>query len=462
MGSLPKKLSRNLPFALAALKHPITAKRVFDLWRNPGAPDPKQLRAAASGSKNAHWPASVRARVAESLYINGQFDDAFELLNQKAAMPTRMMEGWLSLFLGKTEHATRIFSALSDRPSSRYEALKNSAYALYLQGELDAAIGTVTAAIANNPARMPAITLLSRIVRNEQEIERVLGEKQRIARKGLTLASSAQLIRACGRASAWRYAEHIAADAVINLPFTADQPNAGNSATGLPKGSYTSKKGNLILRHFDEVAENSGVRFFLMGGTLLGLVRDNALLPWDKDLDFGCFVEEATIQDLWEIFSASPYFLPMGTVDDKLIKLRHVSGVTVDIFVNHKDGDLRWHGGQFVCWQDKAFNLRPLEFRGAKFYVPESAEAYLENHYGSNWRKPDPGFDVFWEAPDVFNVNEKYRYANTLAKGLQFLAGAALSGLETRLNRAAAGGAEDVAGAYRFVLNLHDEFHRRG
>ena len=112
-------------------------------------------------------------------------------------------------------------------------------------------------------------------------------------------------------------------------------------------------------------------------------------------LDFGCFAEEADIDELWRIFSANPYFLPMGVVDDRLIKLRHVTGVTVDIFVNHREGDHRWHGGQFTFWREPAFELKEAKFGGRRFHVPEDPESYLSMHYGAGWRAPDPLFDVF-------------------------------------------------------------------
>jgi hypothetical protein len=168
--------------------------------------------------------------------------------------------------------------------------------------------------------------------------------------------------------------------------------------------------------------------------------------------------QTATVSDLWQVFFDSPYFIPMGVVADRLIKMRHISGITVDIFVNILDDGVRWHGGQFVFWRDKAFSLRQMTVVGQQFHIPADPETYLANHYGDGWDLPDPHFDVFWEAADAFNPIIEHRYGNTLAKAMQFLAARSPEVIAIRRDRAKQGGAEDVADAYHYVLDLYDRF----
>jgi hypothetical protein len=374
-----------------------------------------------------------------------------------------MMEGELLMYSGNLPKAMRIFSAAVDRSSTRAMALNYAALCHYLQGNMDAAIDTTIVGAAIFPTNIPLMTLFSRLVRSSDEIDRYLTDKVRLAKRGLSAGCSAQLIRACGRVGARDKAERIASDAIINMCAVSNEDRTDveqhkRTETGLLRGQYSSKKGDVILEHISEVMHQAKVRLFLMGGTLLGLIRDKRLLSWDKDLDFGCFAEEVSISNLWSMFSDSSYFIPMGVVEDRLIKLRHISGVTVDIFVNFLDNSVRWHGGQFVFWRDDAFSLKQIKLRGRHFYVPEDPEAYLENHYGKAWDRPDPHFDVFWEAPDAFNPNVEHRYANTLAKGIQFLAAHAPDIIGMRRDRAKKGGADDVAEAYQHVLDLYHEF----
>jgi hypothetical protein len=358
-----------------------------------------------------------------------------------------------------------IYSAATDRQATKPEACKNVALCHYLKGDLDSAVETLLIGAALHPRMMSLMTLFSRIVRDKEDIRRYLGEKMRIAKNGFTANSATQFVRACGRAGAIQEGERAARAAVVNLcqsrRFAALSSEERHEETGLKKGSYSSDKGEAILTHVSKIAQNSNVRLFPVGGTLLGLVRDKELLSWDKDLDFGCFVEEASLQDLWAIFSSSPYFIPMGVVEDRLIKLRHISGITVDIFVNFREGDARWHGGQFILWRDRAFDLKTLTIRDRNFFIPDDAEAYLENHYGQNWRNPDPHFDVFWESPNAYSPNKEHRYLNTVAKGLQCLTAGSIDIMKIRLERAKKAKADDVVRGYRYILDLHRAFSTR-
>lgn len=470
-GKFVRKLVRRVQFAKLVATDPEKAKATYTLIRWPQLIDPITLNGLAGSNllkqilrSELMWTGnpSVPLQLAKHLYLAGQADGALRILRSTPGRSARMLEGEFYLYSGNLEKARAIFSAAVDRSATKAAALRNVALCQYLGGDLDSAIDTAVVGAAIYPRNMPLITFLSRVVREREEIERYFSEKLRVAKHGLSASSSAQLVRACARVGARQRGESVASDAILNLCINQDEHKlsipAKHAATGLPKGEYSSDKGDIILQHIAAVMSGASINLFLMGGTLLGLIRDKKLLSWDKDLDFGCFAEDASTQDLWEIFLGSPYFIPMGVVSDRLIKLRHISGVTVDIFVNFEDGDTRWHGGQFAFWRDRSFPLKRVVIRDLPFYVPQDPERYLENHYGRNWRNPDPHFDVFWEAPDLFDANTEHRYLNTVAKGIQFLAAKSPENLAIRRDRARKAGAEDVAEAYQFVFHLYQDF----
>jgi lipopolysaccharide cholinephosphotransferase len=54
-----------------------------------------------------------------------------------------------------------------------------------------------------------------------------------------------------------------------------------------PLEGETLRVAEKMLREVTEILEKNGVQYFLDFGTLLGIVRENRLLPWDDDIDLG-------------------------------------------------------------------------------------------------------------------------------------------------------------------------------
>lgn len=42
-----------------------------------------------------------------------------------------------------------------------------------------------------------------------------------------------------------------------------------------------------IMKAFDKVCRENGIRYYMLGGTMLGAIRHKGFIPWDDDADFG-------------------------------------------------------------------------------------------------------------------------------------------------------------------------------
>jgi len=189
-------------------------------------------------------------------------------------------------------------------------------------------------------------------------------------------------------------------------------------------GTGRKLKINLMQKHAEEIfrqvvsfTEQEGARIFAIGGTLLGIVRENGFIEHDYDIDFGVFADEITdefLQNLTQLHNFKPaksdfpcfrkellgeivysrYELPA------LIKLIHSSGVQVDIFLHFEEDAMYWHGSSLHRWENNKFELKFREFLGVNVYTPVETDHYLTEHYG-DWRTPVSEFNCSTGTPNI-------------------------------------------------------------
>lgn len=199
----------------------------------------------------------------------------------------------------------------------------------------------------------------------------------------------------------------------------------GSIARMLTEGAKVSKKGDIVLHdhdrppaHIDSVftlydklrrffALNLGKELFCTYGTLLGIFRDNAVIPGDDDFDAGYFSsksdprqvkEEALgiIESLVESgFSVilnrrgTPLRIGIGKMDEASLHL------DVRPFW-YQNGRVWAHTTLMIRAERKDF-LPPqeIEFNGHRILLPSNPEVFLREHYGKDWKTPDPGFRYY-------------------------------------------------------------------
>ena len=151
--------------------------------------------------------------------------------------------------------------------------------------------------------------------------------------------------------------------------------------------------GGRLLQEAKRIFDDHGVVFFLRQGTCLGAVRDQALIPWDDDLDLGSimglhgFTEDA-IAPTVEAFRANGCYvevLPEGLYTSvKIMKYR----IRIDwqCYRVVKGTIAHYPGVPFPV--DLFAELEEVEFNGGRYCVPSPPSEYLRYKYGPDWVTP--------------------------------------------------------------------------
>jgi hypothetical protein len=132
---------------------------------------------------------------------------------------------------------------------------------------------------------------------------------------------------------------------------------------------------------------------WLQDGTLLGLVRDGALIPWDRDTDTGVLIQDWT-PEAHAALEAAGFTLKdtLGRPEDGLQHRWTRDGEKTDIFFHYEDGDRQWHAayhhGRQYRYAYPLFALEPYEVNGVMVMAPSPPEAFLRTKYGADWRVP--------------------------------------------------------------------------
>ena len=184
------------------------------------------------------------------------------------------------------------------------------------------------------------------------------------------------------------------------------------------------KNGELLLGIVSEFLIQRGYRHYVDAGTLLGIVRDQAFIAWDDDLDIALHAGDSdkfqrhsdALCELLRELTAQQWQLDwyvnavsMGAVKRGSFRAAKLSCVSqpddwplLDFFVKYIDND----------WMDYCLSSRmirmpahhfkrthKLHHNGYTIMLPDDVEGYLTNHYG-DWRTPQQD----WSLSDLSNT----------------------------------------------------------
>ncbi|NVK23380.1 MAG: LicD family protein [Gammaproteobacteria bacterium] len=167
-----------------------------------------------------------------------------------------------------------------------------------------------------------------------------------------------------------------------------------------------------LLLKVTKALDKNNIPYHLEGGTLLGIVRDNAILPWDDDLDISipAGYEKQTVKALrflywegWRIDKRKYYqFSSVTHTGMRVIKIRDRSRGLLNMGHSYLDIFVKFNQGGNTYWQAKSKLMKvddhyykgfdEIDFKGHKLKAPKNYQSYLSEKYG-DWKTPVKEWD---------------------------------------------------------------------
>lgn len=154
------------------------------------------------------------------------------------------------------------------------------------------------------------------------------------------------------------------------------------------------------FRYFSKILTENKINFFLLGGTLLGSIRQESFAGRPTDIDIGIMSEDEKKlkKILNKIIKNGGMRIKLITLKDKTKKYQIIfKSVLMDIAIIQK---LRYK--HEIYWVGDSDEKKTIKFSysslqklistklyGRSFLSPSNPEIYLKQKYGSNWRIPD-------------------------------------------------------------------------
>jgi hypothetical protein len=148
-----------------------------------------------------------------------------------------------------------------------------------------------------------------------------------------------------------------------------------------------------LLDEAREIFDAHGIVFFLRQGTCLGAVRDQALIPWDDDLDLGSIIglhgfSEDNIAPAVEAFRANECYvevIPEGLYTSVKI-MKYQIRIDWQCYRVVKGTIAHYPGVPFPV--ELFTKLDDVEFNNGTYRVPSPPSEYLRYKYGPDWITP--------------------------------------------------------------------------
>ncbi|MFL2889561.1 MAG: LicD family protein [Pelagibacteraceae bacterium] len=230
--------------------------------------------------------------------------------------------------------------------------------------------------------------------------------------------------------------------------------------------NHSKEKIDINFLEIINILKKNKINYWMCNGTLLGLIRDKKLIPWDHDIDIALWKGEISKERIKEIMFKNNYSLKSKfLIEDDLLTFVKKGGREVDInfyqVVNKNNQELayvKWHipknnfckfvdalsnadkyNGSYKYLIKLFFFFKPIfkfikkimikknlfyqtagysqpldyliDFKEINLYninivVPKKSEEYLKYVYGENWKVPKQKYNWINDSPSTIKFKE--------------------------------------------------------
>ncbi|MDV2968899.1 hypothetical protein RZ532_23265 [Nitratireductor aquimarinus] len=331
-------------------------------------------------------------------WLNRQFEEVLTAARAKVTRDCGVADSLaLARFLeyfGQHEERNEVLTvARRVHPSSNALTIEK-VRALAQLGHLSEAVELAIELLKSDLTRASGGATLLFLARNDGELLNQIGRllssssADGIRRRRSELA--AKFFNAAGnRERAWREIDGL-------IKGSIDRGFVRQSAPPLAIGQSRALQ---ALVEAQQLLTSRSITNFAVSGTLLGLIRDNAFIRGDKDIDIGTLGAPAGA--IREVFDEHPLFRIKWFDSDDTIKVQHFNGVEIDIFRHIERSGSHWHGDRIFGWLNSIVeDISVFKFRSHEINTPIHPELYLEENYG-DWNIPQLDFDASFDTPNL-------------------------------------------------------------